>query len=327
MKRRQFITLAGGAAIGWPLVALAQQTMPVIGILDSRTPEAFPMGHRNLRQGLKEAGFVDGENVKIEYRWGEDRTERVPELAADLVRRRVAVIATTGGEFAAFAVKAATSTIPIVFLAGGDPVRQGLVSSIARPEGNLTGVSFFAGELAAKRLELLRALVPGAARLAVLVDPSNSAVTQSTLKDVEEAVRSIGVRYRVLNATSAREIDEAFASLPHEHADVLLVAGSPFFNTRLVQLAVAAGRSGIPAMYVGRQYVEAGGLISYGASILDAYRQQGIYLGRILKGTKPADLPIMLSSTFELVINHQTARTQGLTVPPTLLSIADEVIE
>jgi putative ABC transport system substrate-binding protein len=212
VKRREFITLAGGAAIGWPLVALAQQTMPVVGILDSRTPEAFPMGHRNLRQGLKEAGFVEGENVKIEYRWGEDRTERVPELAADLVRRRVAVIATTGGEFAAFAVKAATSTIPIVFLAGGDPVRQGLVSSIARPEGNLTGVSFFAGELAAKRLELVRALVPGAARVAVLVDPSNSAVTQSTLKDAEEAARSIGVGYRALKATNAREIDEAFAS-------------------------------------------------------------------------------------------------------------------
>jgi len=327
MNRREFITLLGGAAMAWPVIVRAQQTMPVIGLLDSRTPEAFPMGQRSLRQGLKEAGFVEGENVTIEYRWGENRTERLPDLAADLVRRRVAVIATTGGEFAAFAVKAATSTIPVVFLAGGDPVGQGLVSSIARPEGNLTGVSFFAGELAAKRLDLLRQLVPGAARIAVLVDPSNVAVTQSTLKDIEEAARSIGMQYHVLNATSGREIDEAFASLRREHADVLLVAGSPFFNTRLVQLAVAAGRYGIPAMYVGRQYVEAGGLISYGASILDAYRQQGVYLGRILKGAKPSDLPIMLSSKFELVVNNQTARTLGLAVPQSLLVAADEVIE
>jgi putative ABC transport system substrate-binding protein len=326
VKRRAFITLLGGAA-AWPLAARAQQTIPVIGLLDSRTPEAFSMGHRAMRQGLKEAGFVEGENVTIEYRWGEDRTERVPELTADLVRRRVAVIATTGGEFAAFAAKAATSTIPVVFLAGGDPVRQGLVSNIARPEGNLTGVSFFAGELAAKRLELLLALVPGAARIAVIVDPSNVAVTQSTLQDVEEAARAIGMQYHVLNATSGREIDEAFASLRREHADVLLVAGSPFFNSRLVQLAVAAGRSGIPAMYVGRQYVEAGGLMSYGASILDAYRQQGVYLGRILKGAKPSDLPVMLSSKFELVVNNQTARTLGLAVPQSLLVAADMVIE
>jgi putative ABC transport system substrate-binding protein len=214
-----------------------------------------------------------------------------------------------------------------VFIAGGDPVRQGLVSSIARPEGNLTGVSFFAGELAAKRLELLLALVPGAARIAVLVDPSNVAVTQSTLKDVEEAARAIGMQYHVLNAASGREIDEAFASLRREHADVLLVAGSPFFNTRLVQLAVAAGHSGIPAMYVGRQYVEAGGLMSYGASLFDAYRQQGVYLGRILKGAKPSDLPVMLSSKFELVVNNQTARTLGLAVPQSLLVAADMVIE
>ena len=327
MRRREFIA-ALGSAVALPIAARAQQTMPVIGLLDSRTPEAFPMGqHRAMRQGLKEAGFVEGENVTIEYRWGEDRTERVPEFAADLVRRRVAVIATTGGEFAAFAAKAATSTIPVVFIAGGDPVRQGLVSSIARPEGNLTGVSFFAGELAAKRLELLLALVPGAARIAVIVDPSNVAVTQSTLQDVEEAARAIGMQYHVLNATSGREIDEAFASLRREHADVLLVAGSPFFNTRLVQLAVAAGRSGIPAMYVGRQYAEAGGLMSYGASILDAYRQQGVYLGRILKGAKPSDLPVMLSSKFELVVNNQTARTLGLAVPQSLLVAADEVIE
>jgi putative tryptophan/tyrosine transport system substrate-binding protein len=327
VKRREFIAALGSAA-AWPIAARAQQTMPVIGLLDSRTPEAFPMAqHRTMRQGLKETGFVEGENVRIEYRWGDDHADRVPELAADLVRRRVTVIATTGGEVAAFAVKAATSTIPVVFLAGGDPVRQGLVSSIARPEGNLTGVSFFAGELAAKRLELLLALVPGAARIAVLVDPSNVAVTQSTLKDVEEAARAIGMQYHVLNAASGREIDEAFASLRREHADVLLVAGSPFFNTRLVQLAVAAGHSGIPAMYVGRQYVEAGGLMSYGASLFDAYRQQGVYLGRILKGAKPSDLPVMLSSKFELVVNNQTARTLGLAVPQSLLVAADMVIE
>src|SRR5262249_26030967 len=295
------------------------------------------------RQGLAPPAAVTAATARVEQicrscsQSSSSSTHRLPGCSASECRQRCSPaptrssneppLATTGGEFAAFAVKAATSTIPVVFLAGGDPVGQGLVSSIARPEGNLTGVSFFAGELAAKRLDLLRQLVPGAARIAVLVDPSNVAVTQSTLKDIEEAARSIGMQYHVLNATSGREIDEAFASLRREHADVLLVAGSPFFNTRLVQLAVAAGRYGIPAMYVGRQYVEAGGLSSHVASILDAYRQQGVYLGRILKGAKPSDLPIMLSSKFELVVNNQTARTLGLAVPQSLLVAADEVIE
>jgi putative ABC transport system substrate-binding protein len=326
MRRRQFIGGLGAAA-AWPLAASAQQPMPLIGVLDSRSPDAFPEGHRALRQGLKDTGFADRENLVIEYRWADDQADRLPALATDLVNRQVAAIITTGNEGAAFASKAATATIPIAFLAGGDPVRQGLVTSLARPEANLTGVSFFAGELTAKRLELLRALVPGATRVALLIDPANTAVTQSTLQDVEPAARAIGLQLTVLNAGTSREIDQAFAMLGRERPDALLVAGSPFLNVRRVQMAVAAGRYAIPAMYVGRQYVEAGGLMSYGGNIVDAYRQLGVYAGRLLKGVKPADLPVMLSRKFELVINHQTARTLGLTVPQSLLVAADEVIE
>jgi putative ABC transport system substrate-binding protein len=232
-----------------------------------------------------------------------------------------------GGEESAFAVKDLTAAIPIAFLAGGDPVRQGLVTSLARPEGNLTGVSFYAGELAAKRLEILRAMVPNLGRLAVLVDPINVAVTQSTLKDVEQAARTIGVQWKAVNASTSREIDAVFASFELERPDALMVAGSPFLNARRLQLAIAAARHRIPSMYVGRQYAEAGGLMSYGANIADAYRQLGGYAGRILKGAKPSDLPIVLSSKFELVINNQTARTLGLAIPQSLLVAADEMIE
>ena len=326
MRRREFITLVGGAA-AWPLLASAQQPMPIIGLLDTRSPDDFPEAHRAIRQGLKAVGFVEGENVAIENRWGENKLDRLPALAAELVRRRVAVIVTIGGKSAAVAVKAETATIPIVFISGQDPVKQGLVASLARPGGNLTGVNFFAGELAAKRLELLRELVPGAARVAVLVDPANAAVTESTLKDVESAARAMGLQLKVFNASTSREIDAAFASFGRERPDALFVGGAPFLNARRVQLAFAAGRYGIPAIYVGRPYAEVGGLMSYGPNIADAYRQMGVYVGRILKGDKPADLPVVQSSKFELVINHQTAKTLGLTVPPSLLALADEVIE
>jgi putative ABC transport system substrate-binding protein len=315
MRRREFITLLGGAAAAWPLAARAQQTMPVIGFLDSRSPDALTDRLRGLRQGLKEAGYVEGENVIIVYRWAENQMDRLPVLAAELVHRQVAVIATTGGTAVTFAAKAATSTIPIVFTAGEDPVRLGLVASLARPGGNLTGINFFTTELAAKQLELLRALVPAATRVAVLVNPANATTKESTLRDVEGATRAMGLQIQVHNASTSREIDAAFATSVRERPDALFVAGDPFLNARRVQLALLAGRHGIPAIYSGREYAEAGGLMSYGSDITDAYRQMGVYAGRILKGAKPTDLPVVQSSKFELVINAQTARMLGLTVP------------
>jgi len=328
MRMREFITLVGGAAAVWPVVARGQQTaMPVVGLLDTRSPESFSAGQRAIRQGLKDAGFIERENVAIEYRWAEHQLGRLPELAAELVDRRVAVIVTAGGESAAFAVKAATTTIPSVFISGQDPVKQGLVASLARPGGNLTGVNFFAGELAAKRLELLRMLMPSATRIAVIVDPANAPVTGSTLRDVESAALAMGLQLKIFNVSTSREIDAAFATFVSERPDALFVSGAPFLNARRVQLALAAGRSGVPAIYVRRQYAEAGGLMSYGPNILDAYHQMGVYAGRILKGAKPSDLPVVQSSKFELIINAQTARMLGLTVPQTLQASADEVIE
>jgi putative tryptophan/tyrosine transport system substrate-binding protein len=279
---------------------------------------------RGFRQGLKEIGFVEGENVAIEYRWAEDQIDRVPALAAELVHRRVAVIATVSS--AAFSVKAATTTIPIVFVSNQDPVRIGLVSSLARPGGNLTGINFFGAELSAKRLELLRTLVPGAARVALLVNPA-FASAEITLKDVETAARAMGVQIQVLKASTSGEIDAAFATIGRERPDALFVGTDPFFTSRRLQLAHWATRVAIPAAFGGRQYAEAGGLMSYAGSLTDAWRQVGVYTGRILKGAKPADLPVVQASKFELVINHQTARMLGLTVPPSLLAVADEVIE
>jgi putative ABC transport system substrate-binding protein len=275
---------------------------------------------------LKEAGFAEGENVAIEYRWAENQIDRLPALAADLVRRRVAVISAISVP-AAFAAKAATVTLPIVFVATEDPVKLGLVASLARPQGNLTGINFFASELAAKRLELLLELVPGATRVAVLVEPGNSESTASTLRDVEAAARGTRLQIQAFNTSSSSEIDAAFASFVREQPDALLVANSPFFTDRRVQLALLAVLHRLPAMYPWRDFVEAGGLVSYGASLRDTYRQVGVYTGRILKGAKPADLPVVQSTKFELVINHQTARILGLTVPPTLLATADAVIE
>ena len=282
---------------------------------------------RGFRQGLKETGYVEGENVAVEYRWAENRLDRLPELAAELVRRRVAVIAAPGGFAVATAAKAATNTIPIIFIVSDDPVRLGLVASLARPGGNLTGVNFLATELVAKRLELLRELVPGATRIAVLVNPADAANTEPTLKDVEAAARAFGLKIQVIRASTSREIEAAFATVARERPEAIFVGNAPFLNVRRVQLVQLMARHAIPATYSGREYAEVGGLMSYGANIVDAFRQVGVYTGRLLKGAKPADLPVVQASKFELVINHPTARMLGLTVPPSLLAIADEVIE
>jgi putative ABC transport system substrate-binding protein len=279
-----------------------------------------------FRQGLKETGYVEGENLSIVYRWADNQLDRLPELAADLVRRRVGVIATVSAA-SIFAAKAATSTIPIIFLTGDDPVEIGLVSSLAHPGGNLSGISFSTTELAAKRLELLRELMPRAARVAVLVNPANAKTTEATLQDLETAARSMGLQIRVFNADTSREINAAFASIEHERPDALFVATTPFLNVRAVQLVQLAAFHRLPATYGLGEYVQAGGLMSYGASTADVYRQAGVYAGRILMGTKPTDLPVLRSSKFELVINAETARMLGITVPPTLLSFADRVIE
>jgi len=320
MRRRAFIKLIVGSAAAWPLAARAQQTMPVIGFLASVSAnEDF------FRQGLKEAGYVEGENVTILYRFSNE-IDRLPALADDLARRRVAVIAAFG-HTAAFAAKAATTTIPITFIAAEDPVQLGLVASLARPGGNLTGVNMFATELVAKRLQLLRELVPATSRLAVLVDPSSPTVTETTLRELEPAARAMGLEIRVLNVSSGQEINAAFATFTRERPDALFVNTGPLFTARRVQLATQAARHMVPMISANRQITEAGGLMSYGASITNAYHQVGVYVGRILKGENPADLPIVQSSKFELVINAETARMLGITVPPSLLSTADEVIE
>jgi putative tryptophan/tyrosine transport system substrate-binding protein len=324
MRRREFITLLGGAAAVWPLVARAQPATPVIGFLHSASFDAFAERLRAFRQGLKETGHVEAEDVVIEYRFAENQTDRLPMLANELVGRSVAAIVAAGG--AEFAAKAATATIPIVFYVAEDPVGTGLVASLARPGGNLTGVNFFASELAAKRLELLREFVPGAARVAVLVNPTGPAAT-TTLRNVETAARTIGLQIQVFQASNSHEINTAFATFVRERPDALFVAPDPFFTVRRSQLVNLAAHHSIPAAYSVRQYPEIGGLMSYGTSLTDAWRQVGVYAGRILKGAKPADLPVVQASTFEFVINAETARMLGLTVPPTLVSIADEVIE
>jgi ABC-type uncharacterized transport system substrate-binding protein len=327
MRRREFITLLG-TAVAWPFAARAQQSaMPVIGFLDSRSPDGLTDRVRHFRQGIRELGYIEGENVAIEYRWAEGQFDRLPMLAAELVRRPVAVIVASGGPAVAFVAKAATTTIPSVFIVAEDPVRLGLVASLARPGGNLTGINFYSQELAAKRLELLRELVPGAVRVAVLVNPNNARNTEITLKDVETAARTMGLQIQVYNASTNREIDAAFASLARERPDALFVGVDAFLDSRRLQLSLQAMRLAMPAAYSGREYAEVGGLMSYGSDVRDAYRQIGVYTGRILKGAKPADLPVIQASKLELVINLQTARMLSLEVPPTLLARADEVIE
>jgi putative tryptophan/tyrosine transport system substrate-binding protein len=328
MTRREFITLLGAAAVAWPLAARAQQpAMPVIGYLNAYSPDGQSERLRGFRQGLAETGYVEGVSVAIEYRWAEDQFDRLPALAAELARREVAMIAATGSLLSALAAKAATTTIPIVFLVAEDPVRVGLVTSLARPGGNLTGINFLSSELVAKRLELTRELVPGMAHVAVLVNPANALNSETTLRDAQAAARAIGLQIQVINAGSSREINAAFANLARERPDALFVGGEGFFNNRRVQLVNLASRHALPATYADRVFPEIGGLMSYGTNIIDAYRQLGSYAGRVLKGTKPADLPVVQASKFELVINAETARMLGLTVPPSLLAIADEVIE
>jgi len=327
MKRREFISLLGGAAV-WPLAARAQQpSMPVIGYLNPQSPDGQTGRLRGFRQGLKEAGYVEGENLAVEYRWAEGKVDRLPALAAELVRRQVAVIAATGGPASAHAAKAATATIPIVFLVAEDPVRLGLVTSLARPRGNITGSNFLNTELTAKRLELLRELVPGMARLAVLVNPASAINAETTLRDAEAAARAMSLQIEVHNASTSREINLAFANVGRGRPDALFVSGDGFFLSRRVQMVNLASRYAVPATYADRPFAEAGGLMSYGSNNEDAFRQAGVYVGRILKGAKPADLPIVQASKFELVINAETARMLGLTVPDKLLATADEVIE
>jgi putative ABC transport system substrate-binding protein len=324
MIRREFITLLGGAAT-WPLAARAQQpTAPTIGYLGMAQPDAVRM--LAFRQGLTDAGYVEGRNLTVEFRWAEGRFDRLPALAADLVRRQVAVISTPGVTAAALAARAATSAIPIVFGVSEDPVKLGLVTSLARPGGNATGVNFFFTELTAKRLGLLLELLPGAVRVAVLVNPTNP-TAEAIVRDVEAASRHVQQQLKLLYASNRDEIDVAFAALIRERADALLAAADPFFNSRRVQLSTLAARHAVPAIYAAREYAEAGGLVSYGPNLAEAFRQVGAYTGRILKGAKPADLPVIQSTKFELVVNLSTAKALNLTVPPTLLARADEVIE
>jgi len=328
IARRKFLATLGGAAAAWPLAARAQQpAMPVIGFLNLASPDTIADRVRAFRQGLKETGYVEGENVAVAYRFAGNQNDRLPEMAAELVRQQVAVIAATGGIAAVLAAKAATTTIPIAFMAAEDPVRLGLVASLARPGGNATGINFFSNELVAKRLELLRELVPAATRVSVLVNPATAANAETTLRDVEPAARTMGLQIQVLNASTSREINAVFATFGRERPDALFVGGDPLFDSRRVQIVQLAARHTVPATYSGRQYPEIGGLMSYGANLADAWRQVGVYTGRILKGARPADLPVVQSSKFELVINAETTRMLGLTVPDKLLALADEVIE
>jgi ABC-type uncharacterized transport system substrate-binding protein len=326
MRRRAFITLLGGAAAAWPLAARAQQPMPVIGFLNSLGPNDRPNLPAAFRRGLGETGFVDGRNVAIEYRFAENQHDRLPALAADLVSRKVNVIAATGGGASVLAAMAATKTIPIVFTTAGDPVQEGYVTSLNRPGGNVTGVSWFHGLLAGKALGLLHELVSNAAVVALLVNPKlpESARTRS---DAQEAARALGRQLLILDASTASEIDAAFAAMRERRAGALLIGADPFFSSRLQQIVALAARDAIPAMYVNREFVEEGGLTSYGNDTADSYRRAGVYVGRILNGASPADLPVDQATKFEFLINLRTAKKLGLDVPPGLSARADEVIE
>jgi putative tryptophan/tyrosine transport system substrate-binding protein len=322
--RREFISLLGGAAV-WPLAARAQQASPLIGFLNGASPEGYAPYVTAFRQGLKEAGYVEGQNVTIEYRWAEGQYDRLPALAADLVRRNVTVIAATSTP-AAQAAKALTSTVPIVFTTGDDPIKLDLVASFNRPGGNATGVSHLIGELGSKRLGLLRELLPGITVITTLLNP-NFPGAERQLRDAEAAAGALGLQLIVLRASTEREIDAAFATMAQQGANALVVGGDPSFVARREQIVALAARHAIPTIYPVRDFAVAGGLMSYGTDFADAYRQAGVYTGRIVRGEKPADLPVQRSTKFELVINLKTARTLGVTIPAGVLSIADEVIE
>jgi ABC-type uncharacterized transport system substrate-binding protein len=326
MKRREFISLLGGAA-AWPLAARAQQTaMPVIGFLSGRSPGESESVEAAFRQGLKESGYAEGQNVHIAFRWAEGRYDRLPVLVASLVDIRVAVIAAAGGQAVPLAAKAATSTIPIVFVSGEDPVKHGLVASLNRPGGSATGVSMFLSEMEAKRLALLHELVPTATMISVIVNPSSPSI-DTQLREINSAARALGRQIQIVNATNERELDAAFASLAQSKAGALLIASNAYFTSRRDQIVALAAQRAIPAIYDQREFPMAGGLVSYGTNLSDSYRLMGVYTGKILKGEKPTDLPVQQSTKFELVINLKTAKTLGLDVPPALSARADEVIE
>ena len=327
MNKRAFITLLGGAA-GWPLAARAQQAgMPVIAFIDATSAVASARWTAAFRNGLNETGYTEGRNVAVEYHWLEGRYDRLPALLAELVGRRVAVIATPGSTPAALAAKAATTTIPIVFGVAEDPVKLGLVANLARPGGNATGVNFFVSEVVRKRLGLLRDLIPRAVRIAAMINPGNAATAEATLREVQKAADALGLQIHVVNASTSDEINAAFATISHERAEALFLGPDAFFNSRRVQLVTLSARDRIPTVYGTRDYVEVGGLMSYGTNITDSFSQAGVYVGKILNGTKPAELPVIQSTKFEFVINLQTAKALGLDVPSGLLLAADEVIE
>jgi putative ABC transport system substrate-binding protein len=328
MRRREFLSLLGSAAVAWPLAARAQQpALPVVGFINGGSADASAPRATAFRKGLNETGYVEGRNVTVEYHWLEGHYDRLPAVMTDLARRRVAVIATPGSGPAAVAAKAATTKIPIVFGVAEDPVQLGLVTSLARPSGNATGINFFSEEVTTKRLRLLHDVLPKAVRIAVLLNPANVASAQSTLREVQEAAPSVGLQIQILNATTIGEIDAAFATFAREHFDALFVGPDGFFSSRAVQFATMTARDRIPAAYSTRDIVEVGGLMSYGTDIADSFRQVGVYTGRILKGAKPAELPVLQATKFEFVINLQTARVLGIEVPPAVLSIADDLIE
>jgi putative tryptophan/tyrosine transport system substrate-binding protein len=327
VRRREFITLLGGAAAAWPLASRAQQpAMPIVGFLHSGSPEPNVNRVAAFRRGLGEAGYVEGQNVAIEYRWAEDQVDRLPDLAADLVRRRVAAIATPGSTPASLAAKAATTTIPIVFAVGGDPIAMGLVSSLSRPGGNATGVNLQTVELAAKRLGMLRELAPGANHFVALVNP-NTAFTDALVKDLQASASALGLPIEILRAGTGREIDAAFANLVQRPGSALLSSPDAFFFNRRAQIVTLAARHALPTVYPAREFAEIGGLMSYAPNIVNVFQQTGIYVGRVLKGEKAADLPVEQPTKFELVVNLNTARALGIAIPNTLLALADEVIE
>jgi len=327
IRRREFIAALGGTAAVWPLAARAQQSaMPVVGLLTARAAGDAPHLLAGFRQGLQNTGFVERQTMAIEYRFAENQNERLPALAADLVDRQVTVIAALTTP-AALAAKAATTTIPVVFETGGDPIQLGLVASLNRPGGNITGVTNLARETVAKRVGLLHELLPRAARFAALVNPNTPLFAEASIKETQAAAVAIGRQLEILTASNDGEIDSAFMSIAQKRVEALLILPDNLFSTRRVQLAIQAARHGVPAIYYDRAHAEAGGLMSYGANIADAYRQTGVYVGRVLKGEKPANMPVLQPTKFELVINMHTARAFGITVPPTLLAVADELIE